>query len=576
MNAGLFAPTNEQARIIGHDGPAFIAACPGAGKTRVLIERARRLLDDPASGQGIAFLSFTIAAVSELEDRLRREKLIGSPAFPHFIGTFDAFLWQFLIAPFGVPGCAERPRLIPDKDKKLIQPFPGAQALPLECFDRTDGNAISERLARQGFTRNAGSYETSARNIRAAFLQRGELDFADAREIALKRLRDPRSSSVLSRAFVARFRELIVDEAQDCNPVDLEIISWFREAGLPVKVICDPHQAIYGFRGGVTSELWALADGFPSDERLPMTGNFRSSRHITKAIVAFRASGARIFVDEALGEHRDEPTPVHVLSYRGSSATDSIGTKFRELTAALGLDARECPVVAATRKMGAAALGHPADSGVKDLSYRLAVAVSNYHFSFELGSKKEALEGLHKIVVELEGHTAEKTYHQYVVDAGLTPESWRPRLIQLAEALRYDPARFATVDVWLEHARTLAAPFLPIGGGQSINQRLRRNGNLANVLSQAPMVGHPARTIHSVKGMEFPAVCVVMSTQTTNGILDFLTTAGVVTDNEEARKIYVGASRARRLLVIAVPRSQANRLASLLQSTGADVSMSSL
>jgi DNA helicase II / ATP-dependent DNA helicase PcrA len=61
-----------------------------------------------------------------LEDRLRREGLVETPAFPHFIGTFDAFLWQFLIAPFGIDGCAAKPRLIPDKDDRTIQPFAGA------------------------------------------------------------------------------------------------------------------------------------------------------------------------------------------------------------------------------------------------------------------------------------------------------------------------------------------------------------------------------------------------------------------------------------------------------------------
>ncbi|WP_422387868.1 UvrD-helicase domain-containing protein [Burkholderia multivorans] len=115
MTGRVFEPTEEQARIISHEGSAFVSACPGAGKTRVLIERARRLLADGTLGRGIAFLSFTTAAISELEDRLRREKLIQTPVFPHFIGTFDAFLWQFLIAPFGIPGCTERPRLIPDK-----------------------------------------------------------------------------------------------------------------------------------------------------------------------------------------------------------------------------------------------------------------------------------------------------------------------------------------------------------------------------------------------------------------------------------------------------------------------------
>lgn len=571
MNARVFSPTEEQARVIDHDGSAFIAACPGAGKTRVVVERARKLL----AGHGVAFLSFTIAAVSELEDRLRREGLLGVPVFPHYIGTFDAFLWQFLIVPFGVPGCAERPRLLPDKDRKLIQPYSGAQTLPLECFDRLSGNALSDKLTRLGFTRNAAPYEAHARRVRAAFIARGELDFADVREIALSRLRDPRSSDTLSRAFGARFRELIVDEAQDCNPADLEIITWFRESGIPVKVICDPQQAIYAFRGGVTTELWSFAERFSHNERLEMTGNFRSSRNITRAVVALRTPSMRGTVDEALGKNRDEPTPVHVLSYPGNSALSSIGRKFRELTEALGLQAKECPVVAATRRLGANALGYPGDNGTQDLSYRLAAAVSGYHFSFEIGSRREALEGLHKIVVELEGHIVDRTYHQHVLDAGLEPMSWRPRVISLAQALRFDADRFHTADAWLEHARALFAPILP-AQGPSINQRLRRNRNLGGVLTTSSPLGHPAKTIHSVKGMEFPAVCVVMSTRNTREILDFLTSEDGPADNEEARKLYVGASRAQRLLAVAVPRSQANRLMDLLQSTGADVSLSSL
>jgi superfamily I DNA/RNA helicase len=221
MIAKPFKPTEEQQRVIEHVGSAFIAACPGAGKTRVMIERARRLLGGRPTGRGIAFLSFTIAAVSELEDRLRREGLVETPAFPHFIGTFDSFLWQFLIAPFGVDGCAAKPRLIPDKDDRTIQPFPAAQALPLECFDRVTGSAIPGMIQRYGFRGKIKAHETAARNTRARFLERGELDFADARFVALARLRDPVCGAVLGQAFAARFQELIVDEAQDCNPVDL-------------------------------------------------------------------------------------------------------------------------------------------------------------------------------------------------------------------------------------------------------------------------------------------------------------------------------------------------------------------
>ncbi|MDX0833806.1 AAA family ATPase [Sinorhizobium medicae] len=200
MIAARFKPTDDQRRVIDHPGSAFIAACPGAGKTRVMVERARSLLSGRPTGRGIAFLSFTIAAVSELEDRLRREGLVETPAFPHFIGTFDAFLWQFLIAPFGVDGCAAKPKLIPDKDDRTIQPFAGAHALPLECFDRKTGEAIPAMIQRHGFRGKIKTHETAARSARARFLERGELDFADARSVALARLRDPACGAVLCGA----------------------------------------------------------------------------------------------------------------------------------------------------------------------------------------------------------------------------------------------------------------------------------------------------------------------------------------------------------------------------------------
>lgn len=574
MIANPFKPTEEQRRVIERSGSAFIAACPGAGKTRVMVERARKLLGGRATGRGIAFLSFTIAAVSELEDRLRREGLVETPAFPHFIGTFDAFLWQFLVTPFGIDGCDARPRLIPDKDDWPIQPFAGAQALPLECFDRVTGNAIPVMIQRHGFRGKIKVYESAARNTRARFLERGELDFADARSIALSRLRDPVCGAVLGPAFAARFLELIVDEAQDCNPVDLEIIDWFRVAGVPVKVICDPNQAIYGFRGGVARELGQFAETFDVTERLPMNGNFRSSGHIAKGVVALRAPDMRESVDEALGEHRDEPTSVHIFSYSGKGVPSSIGAKFQELVAAMGLAARDCPVVSATRRIGANALGHPQDSGVRDLSYRLAVAVSDFHLSFEVGGRKDALVAIHRIMLELSGRMAGKTYHQHLADGDIAPEKWRPDALALAHALRFVPERFPTAEAWHDEARRLLAPLLP-AGGPSINQRLRRNGDLEKALSGAPASGHAARTIHSVKGMEFPAICVVMSSSTAKGIIDFLA-GDAAGGNEEARKIYVGASRAQRLLAIALPRTQAPRLQRLMAAMGGAVELVAL
>jgi DNA helicase-2/ATP-dependent DNA helicase PcrA len=575
MTRGSFIPTAEQERVIGHGGSAFISACPGAGKTRVLVERARRLLTGVGIGKGIAFLSFTRAAVSEFEQRLKNEGVLPSPAFPHFIGTFDSFLWQFLIAPFGVPGCETVPRLVPDKELRTVGPR-NSRELPLKCFDRTTGAVIPEAARRNGFDPAAVSstYSRIAASTRERFRARGELDFDDARAIAADRLRDLDFATRLAVALAARFREVIVDEAQDCSPADIEIIRWLRQAGIAMKVISDPHQSIYGFRGGVSDELIAFGNTFDATDRLPMSGNFRSSAPICQAIVALRPPGARAVVDVALGDHVAVTTPVHILAYRGSAVPASIGATFGSLARAEGFDLTSCPVLAATRASAAKATGHVDEGAVQDITRRLAAAVTGFYTAFEAGSRTAALVAVHRVVLEIQGALGVKTYHQHLVATGAEPMEWRPRILKLVRALRYDPAVFATPRDWHTEAKRLLAPLLP-ADGRTIAQRLPWNADLPTVLGGAS-ANSPARTIHSVKGMEFPAVCVVMTAATTGDILAYLETGGPVGSAEDARKIYVAASRAERLLTIAVPRGHATRLKDHLGATGTPVIVTNL
>ena len=144
-------PTAEQRVVICHRGSAFIRACPGAGKTSVLGERARALLIERRPGRGIALLSFTQAAVFELDLRLRDMGILRSPVFPNFVGTFDSFVWNFLVAPFGVKGSDARPRLIADVNEREVRPYDGAQTLPLSCFDSLTGEIRANAAKQRGF-----------------------------------------------------------------------------------------------------------------------------------------------------------------------------------------------------------------------------------------------------------------------------------------------------------------------------------------------------------------------------------------------------------------------------------------
>lgn len=574
MKRKPFKPTPEQEVVIAHKENAFITACPGAGKTQVLVERARQELKYSASGQGLAFLSFTNAAISELKARLLSEALLLNPPFPHYVGTFDTFIWQFFIAPLGIPGCATPPQLIPDMQERAITPYSGAQEIPLGYFNEVTGKLIPEKVKQCGFDVSAkpaltARYEAAAKHCRDRFLARGEVGFNDVRAIVNGYLTDPQVAASLAAALAARFREIVVDEAQDCNPADIEIINWLRDSGIVTKVICDPYQSIYEFRGGVTEELFALRATFAPQNQLPMRGNFRSNPNICKAIAAFRSPGEQQPRDQSLGPLSGDLTTIHILHFPGNSIPNSIGQKFNDLLQSHGLTPLECPVVSSARDAACKAIGQVVDANSGDRTVRLALAVTGFHTGVEINARKEAMEALHSIVLELGGKMGAKTYHQIVRAEALKPEDWRPEVLQLLQSLRYDPAHDADADAWLTRARNLLAPFL--GSSGSIAQKLRNHQALSAILTRKPAFNLSARTIHSVKGMEFPGIGVVLSPITCKDLLDYLTTGQPAKSAEAARKLYVAASRAERLLVIAVPKSQGSRLVEHIKKTDAEV-----
>lgn len=236
------------------------------------------------------------------------------------------------------------------------------------------------------------------------------------------------------------------------------------------------------------------------------------------------------------------------------------------------MDVSNAPVLAATKGSSSSAIGQSAAKRRRDLTFRLAEAVRDFHSSFESGDQKSALEEVHKIILELNGRLPGMSYYQCVSAYKITPDEWRPQALHILRALRYDPDVFNDTDAWLSRARELLASYLP-KEVPSISQKLKKNGDIVGVLIRPRVKRPPAKTIHSVKGMEFPAVCVVTVPQTLKSILDYLETGAPADKAEMARELYVAASRAQRLLVIATPRTQSNRLAAHLQKAGATVTL---
>ena len=127
------------------------------------------------------------------------------------------------------------------------------------------------------------------------------LDFADLEFNCLALLRSPAAAAVRGR-----YREVLVDEAQDLSPVQDALLMAVAE-GRGLFLVGDVRQSIYGFRLAEPRRLLAHAERCAAGEGIlaPLTHNFRSRPPILEAIHAlfgtlFLAAGSGVPPQRAL------------------------------------------------------------------------------------------------------------------------------------------------------------------------------------------------------------------------------------------------------------------------------------
>ena len=108
------------------------------------------------------------------------------------------------------------------------------------------------------------------------------------------------SGERLARSLQHRFPAALVDEFQDTDPIQFAILERvYRRTNLPVFLVGDPKQAIYGFRGAdVFAYLGARRD---SQRTFALAANWRSTPALVRAINVLFANVSRPFVVAEIG-----------------------------------------------------------------------------------------------------------------------------------------------------------------------------------------------------------------------------------------------------------------------------------
>lgn len=109
------SPSEEQLMAIEKLGRFVLHACPGSGKTYTVANKlVKRIQEWKSSYTGIADLSFTNVAHTQISEELIDLGMSPVPPFPHFLGTIDHFINSWIFLPFGhlVIGCPNRPSIV--------------------------------------------------------------------------------------------------------------------------------------------------------------------------------------------------------------------------------------------------------------------------------------------------------------------------------------------------------------------------------------------------------------------------------------------------------------------------------
>lgn len=334
MSVDLHADLNARQReaVEYRDGPLAVLAGPGTGKTRVIIHRIARLIeDDGVQPETVLAVTFTVRAAEDLRSRLAG--LVGAAKADRVqAGTFHGFARRLVMRNRDLLGMVREPQLADSaQQRRILREIVRGANLRDHLVARGWTAIIDETLELIGrLLHSAITPEEFAQKVseRRTAIDAGELDLDDVEMNAERaRVEELEQQAVLysryaeamrerslttfdddiahclellrNRANVAAMvradcRHVLVDEFQDVNRAQIELLRLIAPAcSRPdLCVVGDDDQSIYLFRGADDRAFHQFAQAWPEHRVVALEENYRSAAAIVEAAnrVIVRAS----------------------------------------------------------------------------------------------------------------------------------------------------------------------------------------------------------------------------------------------------------------------------------------------
>ncbi len=277
--------------VINTEGPCLIIAGAGSGKTKVLTHKIAYLIQEKnVLPWNILAITFTNKAANEMKERIAN--LVGDVAQDIWMGTFHSICVRILRRFIDRIGF-ETSFIIFDTSDQRTMIKTCLKDLNIDDKMFTDRSVLSEisnaknqMLEPEAYTAIANGdfrkekiatvYELYQKRLK----ENNAIDFDDIINYTIKILNE--NPDVLEY-YANKFKYVLVDEYQDTNKAQFTLITLFASNYGNITVVGDSDQSIYAFRGADISNILNFERDFANAKIIKLEQNYRCTGNILKA-----------------------------------------------------------------------------------------------------------------------------------------------------------------------------------------------------------------------------------------------------------------------------------------------------
>lgn len=314
--------TKSQSQAITHQkGPAMVLAGPGSGKTLVITNRTRYLIESCNVNPGeILVITFTKAAAVEMKERFSRMSNARGVTF----GTFHAVFFGILKHAYHYTAA----NILREEQKyRILSELVHEMHLVMEDEKEFLSGLVAEISTVKNERMDLAHFYSSVcpeDSFRELFCryerirqEQGLIDFDDMMTYCYELLA---ARPDILAAWQQRFRYILVDEFQDINAIQYAIVRMLAAPEDNLFIVGDDDQSIYRFRGARPEIMLNFTRDYPKAAVIELDCNFRSTpqilkgalevigentRRYSKHLQATRQDGAEIDLKEFLNQDHE-------------------------------------------------------------------------------------------------------------------------------------------------------------------------------------------------------------------------------------------------------------------------------